>query len=92
MGALRHPEPPSAPLESPPKLAATPAQRPIPPKLGRSFLFGIFGAVLGAVLMVVGAATASRPIVWTAVVVVALAALVLRSGLKPTRHRLVVRD
>ncbi len=92
MGALRHPEPPSKPLETSPQIAATPPHQLVRPTLGRSFFLGVFGALAGAVLMVVGAATVSRPTVWTATVVVAVAALVLRSSTKTTRHRLVVRD
>jgi len=91
MGALRHPERPSSPLEPlhPPLDPAPSAQSP---PLGRRFIFGACGAVFGATLLVVGAATASAATIWTAVAVVALAALALKSSIKSTPRPSIFRD
>jgi len=48
--------------------------------------------VFGATLLVVGAATASAATIWTAVAVVALAALALKSSIKSTPRPSIFRD
>ncbi len=78
MGAMRHPDRPSIPLEprDRPHLSSPSTARPT--KLGRLFLMGVSGAVIGAILLVIGAATASATLIWTAVALILLAALALK--------------